>query len=126
MRGTRTTIVGIVSHQVNHGFAGEPWLRIQDKKKTPPERGAAAALGAVLLGPHKAPLVPPPIHTAQHERAGRAPTGKRDQLYRWAAIGGSLSGAAILHCLARRTAPVSSQAVGRQKKSPANRPREAS
>ncbi len=32
MRGTRTTIAGIVCHQVNHGFAGEPWLRIQDKE----------------------------------------------------------------------------------------------
>ncbi len=37
-----------------------------------PRRGAGAALGAVLLGPHKAPVVPPAIHTAQHERAGRA------------------------------------------------------
>ncbi len=41
-------------------------------KEAPPERGAAAAFGAVLLGPHKAPLVPPAIHAAQHERAGRA------------------------------------------------------
>ncbi len=40
------------------------------RKGSPPERDAAA-LGAVLLGPHKAPLVPPPIHAAQHERAGR-------------------------------------------------------
>ena len=51
------------------------WLHetaIRGKRKAPPERGAAAAaLGAVLLGPHKAPLVLPPIHAAQHERAGR-------------------------------------------------------
>ncbi len=40
--------------------------------KTPPEQGATAALGAVLLGPHKAPLVPPAIHAAQHERADHA------------------------------------------------------
>ncbi len=40
-------------------------------EKTPPERGVAAALGAVRLGPHKAPLVSPAIHAAQHERAGR-------------------------------------------------------
>ncbi len=37
-----------------------------------PQREAGAALGAVLLGPHKATLVPSPIHAAQHERAGRA------------------------------------------------------
>ncbi len=42
-------------------------------EQAPPERGAGAALGAVLLGPHKAPLVPPSIHAAQHERAGRCP-----------------------------------------------------
>ena len=28
------------------------------QKKAPPERNVAAAFGAVLLGPHKAPLVP--------------------------------------------------------------------
>ncbi len=41
-------------------------------KKAPPERDAAAALGAVLLGPHRTPLVPPAIYAAQYERADRA------------------------------------------------------
>jgi hypothetical protein len=40
LRGTRTTIAGIVCHQVKHGFAGKPWLRIQDKEK--PRRGGAS------------------------------------------------------------------------------------
>ncbi len=50
----------------------------------PPKQGAAATLGAGLLGPHKASLVPPAIHATQHERAGRAGcVGQRDRLYRW-------------------------------------------
>ncbi len=44
-------------------------------RKAPPEQGAAAPLGAVLLGPRKAPLVSPAIHAAQHGRAGRARSG---------------------------------------------------
>ncbi len=52
-----------------------------DQRKAPPERGVAAALGAVLVGPYKAPLVSPAIHAAQHERAGRAyDGGKHDRL----------------------------------------------
>ncbi len=53
------------------------------QKKAPPERGAGAALGAVLLGPHKASFVPPAIHAAQHERAGHAVVRARGRLYRW-------------------------------------------
>ncbi len=51
-------------------------------RQAPPERGAGAALGAVLLGPHKAPLVPPAIHAAQHERAGHEHSQDRSRLYR--------------------------------------------
>ncbi len=50
-------------------------------KENPPEHGAAAAVGAVLPGPHKAPLVLPPIHAAQHERAGRDKGWERDRLF---------------------------------------------
>ncbi len=57
----------------------------ESQEEAPPERGASAALGAVLLGPRKAPLVPPAIHAAQHERAGRDGNSGcvRDRLYRW-------------------------------------------
>ncbi len=58
--------------------------RSTGQEKAPPERGAGAALGAVLLCPHKAPLVAPPIHAAQHERAGRAGL--------WASAAGSTAG----------------------------------
>ena len=43
----------------------------ESQEEAPPEQGAAAAFGAVLLGQHKVPLVPPAIHVVQHERAGR-------------------------------------------------------
>ncbi len=57
-------------------------MALSNPQLCPPERGAAAALGAVLLGPHKAPA----IHAAQHERAGRAGcVGQRGRLYRWPA-----------------------------------------
>ena len=75
------------------------------KRKPPPERGAGAALGAVLLGPHKAPLVPPAIHTAQHERAGRAESrGARPALPLVCPCRSSPAATAILHGLARRIA----------------------
>ncbi len=48
MRGTRTTIAGIVCHQVNHGFAGDPWLRIQDKEK-PRRSGASRHVGSWVI-----------------------------------------------------------------------------
>ncbi len=48
------------------------------------------ALNAMLLGPHKAPLVLPAIHPAPHERAGRAGcVGQRGRLYRWPTYGGT-------------------------------------
>ena len=50
-------------------------------KVRPPERGAGASLGAVLLGPYKVPLGAPAIQAAQP------------------------AATAILHGLARRTAP---------------------
>ncbi len=52
-------------------------------------------------------LVPPAIHAAQHERAGRArERPRRGRLYRWSAVSSRQPAAmAILHGLARRTAP---------------------
>ncbi len=69
-----------------------------DQRKAPPERDAAA-LSIVLLGPHKAPLVPPAIHAAQHERAGRAGMGPgpRGRLYRRPARAEQPAATAILH-----------------------------
>ncbi len=51
-------------------------------REAPPERGAAAALGAVLLGPHKAPLVPAPIHTASTSEPAARWSDQRGRLYR--------------------------------------------
>ncbi len=71
--------VGTAMYMITDGLTSPP-------KKPPPERRAGAALGAVLLGSHKAPLVPPVIHAVQHERAGRAGcVGQRGRLYRWPA-----------------------------------------
>ncbi len=78
------------------------------KRKAPPERGAAAPLGAVLLGPHKAPA----IHAAQHERAGRARVPSATGFTAGLPEEEPPAAPAILHGLARRTAPFSSQAVG--------------
>ena len=47
-------------------------------------RPRPAALGAVLLGPHKPPLVPPAIYAAQRASRSR-PCPKRGRLYRRAA-----------------------------------------
>ncbi len=71
----------------------------------PPERGAGAALGAVLLGPHKALLCPRrSMRCSTSEPAASWVTHGR--LYRWSALAGKQPAApAILHGLARRTAP---------------------
>ena len=64
------------------------WGRVcVNRKKAPPERGAAAGLAAVLLGQHKVPLVPPAIHAAQHARAGREHAHDHGRLYRRPGIG---------------------------------------
>ncbi len=90
---TSYVAVGTVMYMITGSLTCRP-------QKNPPERGAAAALGAVLLGP------PSPIHAAQHERTGRArSSSKRGRLYRWSARARAASGTAILHGLARRTAP---------------------
>ncbi len=57
------------------------------QKKAPPER-AGAALGAVLPGPHKTPLVPSAIHAAPSEPAASA-AGQRGRLYRWRPLSSS-------------------------------------
>ncbi len=62
---TSYVAVGTVMYMITDSLTCRP-------QKNPLEPGAAAALGAVHLGPHKAPLVPPAIHAAQHERAGHA------------------------------------------------------
>ena len=91
--------------QLYHAFE----TRWTDQEEAPPEQGAGAALGVVLLGPHKAPLVPPEIHAAQHERAGRAggtdATGSTTSLSRERDEGRRPAATAILHGLARGTAP---------------------
>ncbi len=61
---TSYVAVGTVMYMITDSLTCRP-------PNPPPERGAGAALGAVLLGPHKAPLVPR-RSGAQHERAGRA------------------------------------------------------
>ncbi len=97
-------------------------------KKNPPERGTAAALGAVLLGPHKAPLVPPAIPAAQHERAGRARSwpGTTRPALPPASPGGAASGYGHLtrsrpqdSASNSRHAVGATQAVGRAQESPA-------
>ncbi len=60
---TSYVAVGTVMSMITDSLTCRP-------QKNPLERDAGAALGAVLLGPHKAPLVPAPIHAVQHERAG--------------------------------------------------------
>ncbi len=62
---TSYVAVGTVMYMITDNLTYRP-------PNLPPEPGTDAARGAVLLGPHKAPLVPPAIHAAQHERAGRA------------------------------------------------------
>ncbi len=52
--------------------SGAPRRRPAPRASPRRRRPRPAALGAVILGPHKPPLVPPTIHAAQHERAGRA------------------------------------------------------
>ncbi len=63
-------------------------------KENPRRSGAPLPfLVPCFLGPRKASLVPPAIHAAQHERAGRAgESGPRDRLYRWAAMEATASG----------------------------------
>ncbi len=72
---------------------GLPGSNHGECEKAPPERGAGAG--------------PPAIHAAQHERAGRAGNvSQRGRLYRWPAVCQNRAAAtAILHGLARRTAP---------------------
>ncbi len=62
---------------------------------------------------------PPAIHAAQNERAGRAGcVGQRGRLYRWPAVSSRQPAApAILHGLARRTAPQTQGAAARSRAS---------
>ncbi len=79
----------------SHVAVGTVMYMITDSRCSPKKTPAAAALGTVLPGPHKAPLVPARIHTAvlQHERAGRAGcVSQRDRLYRWRDSAGAASG----------------------------------
>ncbi len=92
----------MTEHQVKNFTLALPSLfnhttPLKQDRRTKRKPAAAAALGAVLLGPHKAPLVAPPIHAAQHERAGRADDDKRGRLYRRHTRDSPAGGSAILH-----------------------------
>ncbi len=66
---TSYVAVGTVMSMITDSLTCRP-------QKSPAERGAAAA------------LVPPAIHAARHERAGRA-FARRDRLYRWRPLSSS-------------------------------------
>ncbi len=53
LRGTRATIADMVCHQVNHaglrGFAGKPWLDMQNKER-PRRSGAQLSIALQEIG----------------------------------------------------------------------------